>query len=315
MSSLNQHWTILGAGAVGHLLAYGFAQSNIPATLVFRNQIPQPESLLEYHSNNSEKPYSVSYATLDYLPKVTHLLLTVKSWQVEEAIRSVKHLLTVESHIFLLQNGMGILEKVTDLLSNILPPEQIFPGVNTHGCHLHKDNSDKNKLTLVHAGFGNVTFGNNYNYSSSTMPPEGFLELQQLPLNIKWSSEIELKLWMKLAINAAINPVTAINNCNNGALSQSTELTNQVKLLCLETAKLFEKLDLNIDQETITTAVFDVIQLTAENKSSMLQDITSGKNSEIKAITGYLLKKSKMLDIELELHQYYYNQIRSLQEI
>lgn len=258
MSSLKQHWTILGAGAVGHLLAYGFAQSKIPATLVIRNKKPQPDSMVDYCNNETLTTYSLRYARLDTLPTVSCLLLTVKSWQVEDAILSVKHLLTKESHIFLLQNGMGILEQVTELVSDIMPPEQIYPGVNTHGSHLKKPDTDDNKLSLVHAGFGNITFGNNYHYSASSKPPDIFLDLQQLPLNIKWSSEIELKLWIKLAINAAINPVTAINHCKNGALLQSTKLTRQVELLCIETAKVFQKLNLNIHQDTIILSLIHI---------------------------------------------------------
>jgi len=119
---------------------------------------------------------------------------------------------------------------------------------------------------------------------------------------------------MKLAINAVINPLTAINHCKNGDLNQSSILKQQVKLLCFETAELFQKLDLNIDQASIISGVRDVIHLTADNQSSMLQDIKSGKNTEIKAITGYLLEKSRELDIQLDTHQQLYKQIRLLEK-
>ncbi len=312
MSLITQHWTILGAGSVGHLLACGFAQSNVPATLVSRSKVPQEQSIVQYRNKERHLFCSLNYSSVDFLPTVKHLLLTVKSWQVEEAILSIRERLTAESQIFLLQNGMGTLEKVTELLAGLVAAEQIYPGVNTHGCYLQECKPDKKYLQVIHAGVGKLTFGNNYNDSSSMNIPEVFPLLKKLPLNIHWLSEIEPLMWMKLAINAAINPVTAINHCKNGALSESKSLKKQVTLLCLETAELFQKLNLNIDQDTLITEVFDVIHLTAENQSSMLQDINSGKNTEIEAITGYLLEKSKGIGIKLDTHQQLYQQIQFL---
>ncbi|MCP4414833.1 MAG: 2-dehydropantoate 2-reductase [Gammaproteobacteria bacterium] len=314
MSSITQHWTILGAGSVGHLLACGFAQSNVPATLVVRSKVPQRQSIVQYRNKERHLHCSLHYSSVEFLPKVKHLLLTVKSWQIEEAILSIRERLTAESHIFLLQNGMGTLEKVTELLAGLVAAEQIYPGVNTHGCYLQERKPDKKYLQVIHAGVGKITFGNNYNDSSSMNIPAVFPILKKLPLNMHWLSEIKPLMWMKLAINAAINPVTAINQCKNGTLRKSISLKKQVTLLCLETAELFEKLNLNIDLDTLITEVFDVIHLTAENQSSMLQDINSGNNTEIEAITGYLLEKSIELGLKLDTHQQLYQQIRLLEK-
>ncbi len=314
MSSIKQHWTILGAGSVGHLLACGFAQSNIPATLVIRNKVPQGQSIVQYRNNKSHLLCSLHYSTVDFLPKITNLLLAVKSWQVEGAILSIREQLTAKSQIFLLQNGMGTLEKVTELLAGLIAADQIYPGVNTHGSYLQDCRPDKKYLQVIHAGVGKLTFGNNYNDSSSMNIPDVFPLLKKLPLNIQWSSEIETLMWMKLAINAAINPLTAINHCKNGALSESISLKKQVTLLCLETSELFQKLNLNIDQDTLINEVFNVIHLTAENQSSMLQDINSGKNTEIEAITGYLLEISRGIGLKLDTHQQLYQKIRLLEK-
>jgi len=313
MTSSPNHWTILGAGAVGHLLACGFTRSNIPAELIYRNQQPFNQSTICYRYKDTTQDCELNYLSIEQLLTVKNLLLTVKSYQVEAAILSIKKALTPSSQIFLLQNGMGTLEKVSSLLSDIIDPKQIFPGVNTHGSYLHTEKGITPEV--VHAGFGSLTFGNNFLHPSEKHKPVEFSDLKSLPLNVNWSSDIKHDLWLKLAINAAINPVTALNRCKNGEITKSSTLKNQVELLCLETAELFKTLDINIALDDILSSVFDVCEKTADNQSSMLQDVKSGIRTEIEAINGHLLRKAHEHNISMKFHQKLYQQILMLQKI
>ncbi len=312
MTLTSDQWTILGAGAVGHLLACGFAMATVPVTLAHRREPQYNQTAVNYCATDKCCPCIINYQCINNLPPIDNLLLTVKSYQVEHAILSVKDNLSLSSKIFLLQNGMGTLEKVTSLLKDIVKPEQIYPGVNTHGTYLRADKN--NTLDVVHAGSGKIVFGHNYLLPAVVNKPESVADLQQLPLNIHWSSDIQQQLWLKLAVNAAINPLTALNQSLNGELVISETLKQQVKSLCYETAALFNKLELNIHRQAIENEVFEVIAKTANNQSSMLQDIKSAQRTEIEAITGYLLEKAKEVDIRMNNHQTLYNKILSIQK-
>lgn len=308
MTELTEQWTILGAGAIGHLLACRFAQRQIPATLVTRQQTVKTVSNTGYQFKGKTEHYPLTYSSVADCKKVTKLLLTVKSHQVEDAIVSIKDAIAPDCRIFLMQNGMGTLEKVSALLADRIPPENIYPGTNTHGAYLER--SGEGTLQIIHAGEGAIVFGHNYLANPPTDQPPCFEQLKALSLNTNWVDDIERRLWLKLAVNAAINPLTALNDCLNGELLESPALKTQLLLLCEETASLFSQMKIDIQEHELISEVFDVIQLTAANQSSMLQDVKSGKITEIDAITGYLLKKSKKYTIDMPCHQDLYQQIK-----
>ena len=309
MTQSLKHWTILGAGAVGHLLACRFAAHKIPAILVHRKDHIQKNATVTYRFDHTDKQFSLQYQSSREVQPITYLILAVKSHQVESAILSVKASLHSTSQVFLLQNGMGTLEKVSHLLKDTVPANQIYPGTNTHGVYLKKNKA--NELEVVHAGSGALIFGGNYLCDTNLSPPDCLLTLKQLDLNTSWSSTIERRLWMKLAVNAAINPLTAANFCKNGDILKSDKLLFQMKLLCLETAELFKALNISIDEANILEEVLNVIQKTANNQSSMLQDMQSGKTTEIEAITGYLLEKARDNAVALNAHKEIYKHIKS----
>ncbi len=304
-----KHWTILGAGAVGHLLACRFAAKKIPAVLIHRKENIQKNTSVTYRFEHTDKQLSLQHQSSGDVQSIKYLILAVKSHQVESAILSIKETLEPTSQVFLLQNGMGTLEMVSHLLKGIISSDQIYPGTNTHGSYLQKNSL--NELVITHAGIGELIFGANYLSDKKTNPPDCLLTLKQLDLNTRWTSTIERRLWMKLAVNAVINPITAVNFCKNGDILKSEKLLQQLKLLCLETAQLFKSLNLSIDESRILEEVLNVIQKTANNQSSMLQDIQSGKMTEIEAITGYLLEKAKSSKISLDAHKEIYQQIKS----
>jgi 2-dehydropantoate 2-reductase len=237
------------------------------------------------------------------------MILAVKAHQVETAVLSIRDKLSTDSHIFLLQNGMGTLETVTDLLADVLSPGQIYPGVNTNGAYLSKNNLGL--LEVIHAGEGNLVFGNNYLCKEQSGQPEIFADLKDSGLGELWSDNIESQLWIKLAVNAVINPLTAVNDCLNGHLLESESLKQQVEQLTSELADLYSRLELAISIDEIIAQVHRVINKTAGNQSSMLQDVHAAKSTEIEAITGYLLKKADILSLPMAAHRRLYQQIIS----
>lgn len=120
----------------------------------------------------------------------------------------------------------------------------------------------------------------------ATLPPplwlDDFLHAAGIPHD--WSTDILTRLWRKLALNCAINPLTVLYQCRNGEL-QAHQC--EVATLCAELGELLEccgqpdaALDLQHEVER-------VIQATAANYSSMYQDVAAGRRTEISYLLGY----------------------------
>ena len=112
---------------------------------------------------------------------------------------------------------------------------------------------------------------------------------QALP-DVAWHNNIASANWRKLAVNCVINPLTALYGCHNGDLQRYPE---QIEALCREVASVMAMEGYHTSCEGLMQYVMDVIHSTADNVSSMLQDIRSQRHTEIDYTTGYLLRRAR----------------------
>ena len=110
------------------------------------------------------------------------------------------------------------------------------------------------------------------------------------------SDDIERLLWRKLAINCAINPLTALAGIPNGALLEDPSLRERMRDAAREVAAVAAARgsDLGLDAAALAE---DVARQTAANRSSMLQDLDRGAETEIEAICGAVLREGRRLGV------------------
>ncbi|KAJ3091104.1 2-dehydropantoate 2-reductase (Ketopantoate reductase) (KPA reductase) (KPR) [Quaeritorhiza haematococci] len=173
-------------------------------------------------------------------------------------------------------------------------------------------------FTVVHTGqTGPTYFGAapQYNHTATPELQETLSILSQLaPMNVQpllAFPTLYTHLLVKLAVNACINPITALVGCRNGWIGEDESGGRLVRGVCEEVAALMENLckdmrnGVGIDAETtkmvktltskirLEEAVLAVVRSTALNRSSMLADIQSGRRTEIEYITGYLVQMAR----------------------
>lgn len=99
------------------------------------------------------------------------------------------------------------------------------------------------------------------------------------------------RLWEKLAVNAAINPVTALTGTPNGAL-RTDEANRLATGAARETARVAREEGIDLAEGRALAALEEVLETTAANDSSMLQDRRQGRRTEIDAISGYVADRA-----------------------
>ncbi len=115
------------------------------------------------------------------------------------------------------------------------------------------------------------------------------------------SNDVKKEVWAKTIVNSAINPVTAITGLKNGYLLKIPELTKVMENVCEEGVRVANKSDIFFDSD-IFEKVKKIALLTSENRSSMLQDLQSGKKTEIDFINGAIAKIGKEHGMETPLN-------------
>lgn len=270
------HWHLLGAGAIGCLYAGHLRSSGCDISLIMRKG-KQPASLpiiTEHGGIRSEQHVPIVTPNSD--APISHLVITTKAYDVSEAVASIAHLLSEDSVVVLLVNGMGLAEQ----LAADWPHLNIFCGTTTEGAYCLAPQH------IQHTGRGKTRIGK----QGEKKPPPWFEKWSDAIDTCVWDSDIEAALWSKMAINCIINPLTALHNCANGELSQRPELITQVTTLCGEVSKITRAAGFTAIAAALPQLVAGVIAATANNRSSMLQDVENGRRTEIDYITGFLLR-------------------------
>jgi 2-dehydropantoate 2-reductase len=292
------HWHVLGAGAIGCLFATALQRSGCTTTLLLRERGGKSSSsvLVQRNGAITEVQMPVS-ATGDSGP-ITHLLVTTKAYDVRRAVGAVAHRLNSDTRLLLLVNGMGL----TGELREDFPNLDIYCGTTTEGAYRIAP------LHIRHAGTGLTHIGK----PGQIEPAPWFDQWSRAMGSCVWDANINRALWLKLAINCAINPLTAVHGCHNGELARRPELAMEVSRLCEEIAAISRAAGYESAAEGLEQAVTEVIAGTANNYSSMLQDVQGGHRTEIDYITGYLLTVARRHGIAAPCNQSLFERVHNM---
>jgi len=105
-------------------------------------------------------------------------------------------------------------------------------------------------------------------------------------------ADMQPRLWEKLAVNAGINPVTALARVENGALVDGPA-GPVAERAAVEVAGAARAAGVDLPDEGAKAALRRVASATAANRSSMLQDVEAGRRTEIDAISGYVVERAR----------------------
>lgn len=268
-------WHVLGAGSLGTLWAARLARAGLPVRLILRDVA----RLAGYEANGGtltlieqgiEHRLSINAQTLDSDEPIHRLLLACKAYDAEQAIASLASRLNPGAEIVLLQNGLGS----QDAVAAQIPQARCIFASSTEGAFRQQD------WQVVFAGHGYTWLGDPRNPT----PPVWLEELHDSGIPHEWTPDILTRLWRKLALNCAINPLTVLHACRNGGL---LEHHCEVATLCVELTELLERCGQPAAAQDLHSEVLRVIQATAANYSSMYQDVSQGRRTEISYLLGY----------------------------
>lgn len=103
---------------------------------------------------------------------------------------------------------------------------------------------------------------------------------------------IEGEIWQKVAINAAINGPTALCGTENGAIVDEPELCRLAIEVASEAVQVAEEHGFLLPD--IENVVIDTASASSTNRSSMLQDIATGRPTEADAIYGEIQRAARV---------------------
>lgn len=294
---------VMGGGALGMLLAGRMAAAGLPTALWTRTEnqarlIRERGLTLERQEGGSHRSVRVEAMPYAAVPKGYdgYVLVALKQTAItSELLEWMNGALAEDAVVVLFQNGIGHAERFSSSLNG----RRLAAAVTTEGA-LRTDGT-----TVRHTGIGETWIGEwgataGEPESTRDMSPAWLEEvrrlLEQAGFSVYMSNQIRERMLRKLLINAVINPLTALWRVTNGELPATPERAEVMEALFRETFDILRLGGLPDEEpQTLWETVLGVCASTSANRSSMLQDVLAGRETEIGALNGAISRMAEAM--------------------
>ncbi|TJY43387.1 2-dehydropantoate 2-reductase [Cohnella pontilimi] len=297
---------VMGGGALGMLLAGKLGAAGCDVVLWTRSE-DQAGTInregITVESAASELKHVVPVRAIP-LREVKpgyrgNVLLTVKQTAVGPALLEfLAKTLAEDGAVTLFQNGVGHVEPA----AAALPGRRLLAAVTTEGA------LRTGTASVRHTGSGQTWIGSPSGAAGeaagSAEHDETLIQMmEQAGFSVFMSNNIRERMLRKLLINAVINPLTAIWRVTNGELTATSGRQAVMEALFRETAHILQRTGLSgTDSSELWNSVLAVCSATSANRSSMLQDVLNGRETEIDALNGAVCRLAESAKIEAPLN-------------
>jgi 2-dehydropantoate 2-reductase len=279
---------ILGSGAMGSIFGGWLShrhevwlidiwQEHLDAINTTGLQIETNGQLHCFHPRTAVNAQNVGPVNL--------VIIFVKSFDTATALSQNRELFTPQTLVLTLQNGWGNTEDILRYVN----AENLFLGTTAHGGNVLGPGH------VCHAGRGKTFVG-----VRSGSPARARLIadiLTESGFETVVTDNVAAMIWRKLLINAAINPLTALLNVPNGYLTECAAAQELMENIIGEAVRVANAAGMNFDPAAVMQEVEQVARLTAANRSSMLQDVTKKRPTEVGRINGAIVAQGQTLGI------------------
>ena len=284
--------TVIGAGAIGIVLAASLDTKNEVSVLVKpENYNRLAKKGLWIIEGDEKRKIKAKIVTKVIDSEI--VIIAVKGYDLQN---TKKLLDRFTGMVIICQNGLKMLN------FNLSNKNEIYSIVTSIGAISSELGVSEFK------GTGKTIVGGLFNVNKESNKISDLFSSYYF--DVYHSKEIKKHIWLKAAINSAINPIASYHNLKNGELKRE-EYWSQVKKLLAESVSIANSNGINFNNNPLDLAE-EIIKKTADNFCSMLQDIKKGRKTEINEINGILYEMGKKQNINAKLNLQYLKKIKAL---
>jgi 2-dehydropantoate 2-reductase len=291
---------IVGGGAIGRLFGSFLGRAKHEVSLIDIDQevvgAMQGEGigLMAHGEDDPDAVTSIPVTALHNGSKLDScdlILILVKSQATLAATRSIAHLVTEECPVLSIQTGLGNLEVMKTVIpeKNILLGLTFMSGTALGGARVRQGGAGKTYIGELN---GDIT--PRLEKISALFTECGIVN--------QMVHRIVGRLWCKVIVYSAINPLSAILKVPNGCLTSRMESINLMKNLLEEGRQVAKACSIDLVYPDLNQLLFDACQQSANNLSSMLQDLLNERITEIDAQNGAICRYAERHGISVPTH-------------
>lgn len=287
---------VLGAGALGSLIGARLHSAGTPVALVSRNtehiRAVQDKGLhlreLDGGTHTLNLPALSNPSDLPWTPDL--VLVLVKSRDTRGAVRSALPFCSGKTLFLTLQNGVGNVRAIQELAGS----DRVLAGTTAQGATFLGPGE------IQHGGDGPSHVGRPGAAADEETRRTAAL-LNRAGLACEVSEDIDRLIWKKLLVNVGINAITALARVRNGWIAADPSARELACRAVREAREVASSAGFDFP-EAVEQEILDVAHRTQSNRSSMYQDVDTGKPTEIEAINGAVEELARHYGLEVPVN-------------
>ena len=295
---------VFGTGGVGGYFGGRLARAGEDVVFVARGEHLRAikASGLRVDSTDGDFVIYPASATdeVNEVGEVELVILGVKAWQVPEAARAIKPVVTARTTVLPLQNGVDAVSQLVDELGS----ESVIGGL----CRIVSYVVEPGHIR--HAGFEpSIVIGEIDNRHTDRIA-----RIEQVfkhaGLNISIAKDIQVALWTKFLFIASFSGVGAMANAPAGVIRSDPKWRSQILNAMKEIYELAHARGIKLPPDSIDKVMSAVDGLPEDATSSMQRDIAAGKPSELESQNGAVVRMAHEAGVEVPTHELIYQTLR-----
>lgn len=283
--------TIVGAGGMGSRFAVMLKQAGNDVTLIdgWKDNVQAiRENGIQAQYNGAPLVVKLpiyELAEVDQIPATSELvILFVKSNQLDQTCNQIKKLLTPNTYILCLLNGLGheeVLQKYIDTNRLLLGITMWTAGMQGPGHPILQGN-------------GNIEL-QNFGDQGEDVAQKVVQVMDDAGLNAVYSQNVKYSIWRKACVNGTLNCLCSLLECNMKQLGQTKEAPEFLKTIIAEFAAVASHEGVDLDQKEVYQHIAETFDGDiAEHYPSMYQDLVQNHRlTEIDYINGAVWRKGQ----------------------
>lgn len=308
MDSSQRNITVVGAGAIGGLIAARLARTNLGANLGLNVSVlargahleairrdgltilEDPEQGMRYTARVNATDNAAELGAQDIV------FVCLKGQALVQAAASLAPLVGPHTHIVSAMNGVpwwflagfGGKQAAGDdrHLESVDPGGTVtaaLPPAQASGCVVHLSSSIA-APGVIRKGKGNLLIVGAASQRTTARAKEACALLAQAGFDVQATGQIQHEIWAKLWGNMTMNPISALTRSNADVILDDPLTASLVKAIMAEARTIGEALGIGlamtIDERNAITRKLGAF------KTSMLQDVEAGRTLEVEALLG-----------------------------
>lgn len=227
--------------------------------------------------------------TVNDLPVCDIVILSVKVYDLENAVKELSKITSEKTIILPLLNGVDIYERIREhLKTGIVLPSCVYVGTHIESPGIIYQNGGSCKISI----------------GADPKSPDFDLEalfaiLKDAGIDFEFEKNVKISIWSKYVFIAAYGLVTAAFGNSLGQVFEDPEQSQTVRSIMKEIETIARKLHIALDNDIVEKSYLKAMQFPYETKTSFQRDVESkGKVNEGDLFGGTVIRYGDALGVQ-----------------